>query len=129
MRRDLVETAPAIFHRTCLGEVEIPEGVRLQIEGEFVEALRDLHLPVQRLVKIGLSVAVQIPQASNPVALGNVDFALHNFEPKWVIEPARKTLPSNVLEISLEPGDDKYIAMERGNGGAPVRKKIKTREV
>ena len=71
-----------------LGVVEIALGVGLQIHGEFVEMLGDLVIVVEVLIKVGLTVSVEVAQADDLIAAADVDRLVDHLEAQRWNSPA-----------------------------------------
>ena len=108
--RSVSNPRPPPFTGAGLGEVEVPLGVGLEVEGELVEAGRHGHVVVERLVEVGLAVAVEVVQPGDPVAAQDVDLVVHDLQAQRLEQPGGEPLPGQLLQLLVDPGDDPDVA-------------------
>src|SRR5262245_66069527 len=92
-----------------------------------METRCDLQVEIERFVEVALSIVVQVLELPQSIAARDINVALNNLEPKRVIETARKSSPSDILQITFEPRYDEDVTMECADRGATVGKEIKAR--
>ena len=108
--RERAPPAAARIHRAALGEVEVAGRVGLQVEGELVEARRDLHVVVEVLVEVGLAVAVQVVQPGDLVAAEDVDLVVDDLQAQRLEQARGEAPPRELLELVVDAGDDPDVA-------------------
>ena len=107
------------------GIVKITSLVGLQTHGKLVEVLGHLVIRVQALVPVGLAIAVEIVEHSQLVPTGNINPAVHHFQPQRLEHAGGNALPAQFVAHRLH---HPHIPIPRAEGHAAIWKEIQTRE-
>ena len=93
----------------AFGVVEVSIGGELEVEGEFVEMLRDLMIVVEILVEIRLAVPVQVAQDRDLVAAEHVNVAIDNGKAQRLEHAAGDPLPGQFFERLADAIHDPHV--------------------
>ncbi len=99
--RPLVVALDVRRPRRAFAVVEVPFGIRLQVETELVVVRGDLSVVVEVLVEVCLPVLVEVPQPGDLVAPDDIDGVVQHLEPQRLKKPRGETLPSQMLELLI----------------------------
>ena len=127
MVTDLVEAAATFAHGAGLDVIEVTSGVRLQVEYELMEVLRDHHVEVESLIGVGFAVAIRVAEFPDAIAAGDVDFAVHDLKSEGMVQAGGETTPGDLGQFVVDARGDENVAMERTDDGAAVGQEVEGR--
>ena len=101
-----------------LGVVEVAFFVGLQAHRKFVEVLGDLVIVVEGFHVVDFLVAIQVVEAGDLVAAGDVDGVVDDLEAERLEESGADAAPFEFLEVAGDSIDQPNIAQPGADGGA-----------
>ena len=116
-----------VHHVAVGGKVEVAHAIGLQIESECVISRIHIKVAVERLVVIGLAIAVQVMQPRDPVAAQHVDGVVDDTQSQGLVESGREPLPRKCSQRGINAGDNPDITAQSRNGAASVAEKVERR--
>ena len=102
-------------HRTAHTEVEISQGVGLQIKTEGMKALGGIPVIIKILKKICLPIVIEIMKTGDLIISHGVDFFIHNLESQRFVQTGGKSFPFYILQLIIDIADDPYIPIPGTN--------------
>ncbi len=125
MREYLVKATATATNRSCLCKVEVAFLVRLEVEGELVEAGSDEDVVIKALVKICFAIVVEIVEAGELVASVGVNDVVDNLKTKSLEKSAGESTPGDPGEVTVDTlGDPNVTVPGRAGGALAIGEKV-----